>query len=94
MGSLKFIMNLLEEVRTRESGINMEINPVLDMYQLLENYLPAGFMDKHEMDSKSVLRSSWKKLVRKGDKRTDELSKTQIKVFRVRDRSRVRGLGV
>ncbi|KAF0705126.1 hypothetical protein As57867_007104, partial [Aphanomyces stellatus] len=29
LDSLRFVMNLLKEVRARESGINMEINPVL-----------------------------------------------------------------
>lgn len=50
LDSLRFVMNLLKEVRARESGINMEINPVLDMYEMLEYYLPDGFMEKEEMD--------------------------------------------
>ena len=77
LDSLRFVMNLLKEVRARESGINMEINPVLDLYEMLEYYLPEGFMDKEEMDQKSVLRSNWRKLIHHAETRTDELSKTQ-----------------
>lgn len=77
LDSLRFVMNLLKEVRARESGINMEINPVLDMYEMLEYYLPDGFMEKEEMDQKSVLRSNWRKLIHHAEARTDELSKTQ-----------------
>ena len=61
-----------------ESGIEMEINPIMDMYQMLEYYLPAGFMEKEEIDKKTVLRANWKKLVVQALVRTDELSKTQI----------------
>ncbi|KAJ0399007.1 hypothetical protein P43SY_008327 [Pythium insidiosum] len=77
LDSLRFVMNLLKEVRARESGINMEINPVLDMYEMLEYYLPDGFMEKEEMDQKSVLRSNWRKLIHHAEQRTDELSRTQ-----------------
>ncbi|TYZ61675.1 hypothetical protein PybrP1_000691 [[Pythium] brassicae (nom. inval.)] len=77
LDSLRFVMTLLKEVRARESGISMEINPVLDMYEMLEYYLPDGFMEKEEMDQKSVLRSNWRKLVHHAEARTDELSKTQ-----------------
>ncbi|KAH9103464.1 hypothetical protein AeMF1_002875 [Aphanomyces euteiches] len=77
LDSLRFVMNLLKEVRSRESGINMEINPVLDMYEMLEYYLPEGFMEKEEMDQKSVLRSNWRRLIHHAETRTDELSKTQ-----------------
>lgn len=78
LDSLRFMMNLLKEVREKESSIDMEINPIMDMYQMLENYLPSGFMEKEEIDKKTVLRATWKKLVALSISRTDELSKTQI----------------
>jgi len=78
LDSLRFMMNLLREVREKESSIDMEINPVMDMYQMLEYYLPSGFMEKEEIDKKTMLRSNWKKLVSQSLVRTDELSKTQI----------------
>jgi len=70
-------MNLLREVRDRESSIDMEINPVMDMYRMLEHYLPQGFMDKEEIDKKTVLRANWKKLIKLAETRADELSRTQ-----------------
>lgn len=78
LDSLRFIMALLREVREKESCIDMEINPVMDMYQMLERYLPSGFMDKDEIDNKTVLRSNWRKLVAFALSRNDELSRTQI----------------
>lgn len=33
LDGLRFMMNMLKEVRQRESGINMEINPIMNMYQ-------------------------------------------------------------
>ena len=44
--SLRFVMDVLMEIRQKESGIDHEINPVLDMYHMLERYLPEGYMDK------------------------------------------------
>lgn len=36
LDGLRFMMNMLKEVRQRESGINMEINPIMNMYQARE----------------------------------------------------------
>ncbi len=78
LDSLRFMMNLLKEVRTKESCIEMEMNPIMDMYNLLENYLPSDFMDKDEIDKKTVLRVNWRKLVTLALSRSDELSRTQL----------------
>ena len=78
LDSLRFMMNVLQEVREKESSIDMEINPIMDMYQMLEHYLPSGFMEKEEIDKKTVLKTNWKKLVLQSIARSDELSKTQI----------------
>ena len=77
LDSLRFLMKLLVDVRDRESSMEMEINPIMDMYRMLESYLPAGFMEKEESDKKSVLRNNWKKLLKQSEVRTEELSKTQ-----------------
>jgi dynein heavy chain len=50
-------MGLLVSLRDRESSMEMEINPIMDMYRMLESYLPAGFMEKEETDKKTVLRT-------------------------------------
>jgi dynein heavy chain len=72
------MMDLLMEVREKEPSIEMEINPVMDMYQMLEHNLPSGFMDKEEIDKKTVLKANLKKLVTLSLSRNDELSRTQI----------------
>ena len=78
LDSLRFMMNLLIELRAKESSIDLEIDPVMAMYQMLECYLPSGFMDKEEIDKKTMLRSNWKRLVALSLSRNDELSKTQV----------------
>jgi dynein heavy chain, axonemal len=78
LDSLRFVMQVLKEIRERESGIDMEIGPVLDMYTMLEYFLPDGYMDKAEMDQRSVLRASWTKLVDHAEDVQDDLSVAQI----------------
>ena len=75
--SLRFVMNVLKEVRERESSIELEIGPILDMYALLEMYLPGGIVDKEEMDQKSVIRSNWRKLSDYAEEISDTLSSIQ-----------------
>lgn len=82
LDTLSFIMRLLVDVRERESSMEMEINPIMDMYRMLESYLPPGFMEKEEIDKKTVLRANWKKLLKQCETRTEELSKTQTKYKR------------
>jgi dynein heavy chain len=82
LDTLSFIMKLLVEVRERESSMEMEISPIMDMYRMLESYLPSGFMEKDEIDKKTVLRGNWKALLKKSETRTEELSKTQTKFKR------------
>ncbi|TMW55127.1 hypothetical protein Poli38472_013889 [Pythium oligandrum] len=77
LDSLRFVMGVLREIRERESAIEMEINPITDMYEMLEHYLPGGYMDKEEMDQKSVIRGSWRKLVDYAEEVTDNLSEVQ-----------------
>jgi dynein heavy chain len=47
LDSLSFIMDLLNKVRKRESSMEMEINPIMDMYRMLESYLPPGMLSTH-----------------------------------------------
>ena len=77
LDNLRYVMTVLREIRERESSIEMEITPILDMYQMLENYLPGGLVDKEEMDQKSVIRSSWRKLVDYAEIVADKLSAIQ-----------------
>ncbi|KAG9402276.1 hypothetical protein AC1031_006904 [Aphanomyces cochlioides] len=79
LDSLRYVMVVLKEIRERESSIEMEINPILDMYDMLEHFLPGGYMNKEEMDQKSVIRSTWRKLVEYAEEVTDNLSEVQGK---------------
>lgn len=79
LDSLCSLMALLVEVRSRESSMDFEIRPIMNMYRMLEAYLPAGFMEKEETDKKTVLVTNWKKLLKLSETRTEELSRTQIK---------------
>ena len=68
-------MKVLKEIR--ESGIDMEIGLVLDTYTMLEYFLPEGYMDKGEIDQRSVLRAQWTKLVDHAEDVQDDLSVAQ-----------------
>jgi dynein heavy chain len=41
----------------------MKFNPVLDMYNLLDSYLPGGIIDKDELDARLMLKSNWENLM-------------------------------
>lgn len=45
LDGLRFMMNMLKEVRQRESGINMEINPIMNMYQVRMHDHAGGCVD-------------------------------------------------
>lgn len=77
LDSLRFVMTVLKEIRERESSIEMELTPITDMYLMLEHYLPGGIVDKDEMDRKSIMRPSWRKLVDLAEKIAEKLSKIQ-----------------
>jgi dynein heavy chain len=79
LDSLRFMMNILKEVRLKESCIEQEMSSIIDMYQMLEHHLPSGFMAKEDIDKKTVMRAIWKKLVNQAHARTDELSKMQYR---------------
>ena len=77
LDTLRSMMLLLQEVRTREAGMEMEMEPILSMYTMLESFLPSGFVEKEEIDKITVLRSSWKRLLKQAESRTDELVRRQ-----------------
>jgi dynein heavy chain len=61
--SLGIVMEKLEEIRAFQTVIDISLNPISDMYTLLENNLPGGITDKDEMDARSYLQSNWNNLV-------------------------------
>jgi dynein heavy chain, axonemal len=50
----------------------MKFNPVMEMYSLLDNYLPGGITDKDEMDARSLLRRNWDILIQQAEIRGKE----------------------
>jgi predicted metallo-beta-lactamase superfamily hydrolase len=56
------VMFALEEIRKKESEIELQFRPVTEMYSLLETYLPE-VMEKEESDVSSIIDKDWAKLV-------------------------------
>lgn len=77
LDSLRFAMATLQAIRAKESEIEADISPIMDMYALLEHYLAPGLLSKEEMDQKSVLRSSWRKLLDKAVEVSAAITATQ-----------------
>jgi dynein heavy chain, axonemal len=77
LDSLRYVMNVLVEIRDRESSIEFEITPILDMYAMIEHYLPGGVVDKDEVEQKINLRQAWLKLVDFAEIVTNNLSSIQ-----------------
>lgn len=44
----------MQEIRIKESGMDSEMEPIMNMYHMLEHFLPPGFMEKEEIDKKTV----------------------------------------
>jgi dynein heavy chain len=74
--TLRYIMTTLKEVRQKEGEIELELKPLLEMYDILDFYLPNG-MEKDEQDHRHILRSKWKSLVQLSEQRQNELLTTQ-----------------
>merc|ERR1712146_563645 len=61
--SLGLVMTTLEEIRNEQANIDLKFDPVLDMYGLLDTYLPGGITDKEELESRQLLRKKWNDLI-------------------------------
>jgi len=75
--SIKYLMDVLCEIRDRESSIDMQINPIMDMYALLEMFLAEGYMTKEEMDMRAMLRNNWMKVRDKAEDVTETIAGLQ-----------------
>jgi len=74
--TLGYVMRTMKEVRQKEGEIELELKPLLDMYNILDLHLTHG-MDKEEQDNRHILRNKWNSLVNLAEKRQNELSETQ-----------------
>lgn len=77
LDSIKYLMDVLVEIRDREASIDLSINPILDMYSLLEAFLPEGGMPKEEQDMRAMLRVNWMKLRDRGEYVTEQIAQLQ-----------------
>jgi dynein heavy chain len=87
LDTLRYVMTVLKEVREKESSIEMEVSPILDMYNMLEQYLPDGVFDHEEIEQKSTMITSWGKVVEHAESLANSLSAVQgtYKMQLVRD---------
>jgi dynein heavy chain len=77
LDTLRYVMSVLKEVREKESSIGMEVGPMMDMYVMLEHYLPGGIIDKEEIEQMSSILGAWKKVVEHAEMIADSLSAVQ-----------------
>jgi len=62
--SLGNVMHALEEIRNKQSEIEIQFRPVIEMCNLLETYLPEIMdNDKEEMEPSQILDKDWGNLV-------------------------------
>eukprot|EP00762_Andalucia_godoyi_P000483 ANDGO_03248.mRNA.1 Dynein gamma chain len=73
---LRFVMTTLKQIREKESEIDMEVNPVEDMYQLLARYDVRG-ISKDETDAVAELRYRWKNLVTLANETNERIAQLQ-----------------
>ena len=69
-------MQTLQEVRAKQSEIELEFGPITADVRILDNHVPT-IMDKDEQDARSMLRSNWDKLLQDSEARQDDLSTKQ-----------------
>jgi dynein heavy chain len=55
-------MQALEEIRNKESEIEINFRPVIDMYNLLDTYQPE-LRGQDETDASTILDKVWAQLV-------------------------------
>jgi len=79
--ALGHVMRTLREVREKQGEIELELEPVAQMYAMLDSYLP-NILDKEEQDARSMLQSSWTRLLAESETRHLELTVKQVQFKR------------
>lgn len=75
---LRYVMQNTKEVRQKEGEFELELKPIMEMYNILDTYLAAS-MEKDEQDNRHSLKSKWEGLVKKSNQRQNELQEKQNK---------------
>ena len=76
LDTLRYVMNVLKEIREKESSFEMEVSPISDMYFILDRYLP-NVTDKEELESKAGMIVTWKKVLENAEVVAHNLSAVQ-----------------
>lgn len=76
--TLKSIMSALEEIRRKNSDIDLQFRPVTEMYNLLEIHLTQA-MDKDEGDAQNALEKKWAELLQIAETTRNSLQGQQSK---------------
>jgi dynein heavy chain len=73
--SLGSVMHALEEIRRKESEIDIDFRPVIDMFALLENssYMENKEQKGDELDASSIIDKDWASLVKQASEVQDGL---------------------
>jgi len=80
--SLGNVMQALEEIRKKESEIELQFRPIREMYALLELFLKDG-LDRDEQDTQQQLEKQWKQLVLDAEKTRNELQGRQAEFKKI-----------
>lgn len=71
--SLGNVMHALEEIRTKQAEIEINFRPVIEMCNLLEQYLPPETFQEEDMDPTQILDKEWGSLVERAIQSRNEL---------------------
>jgi dynein heavy chain, axonemal len=63
LDGLSSIVSLLRDVRERESTLELDLAAVLDLYRMLEHYLPGGLVSEEEARERALIRVTWRRLL-------------------------------
>jgi dynein heavy chain len=74
--SLGGVMHALEEIRKKQSDIDLQFKPINEMYNLIDSYF-SNIMDKDEIDSKTAMQNNWETLVVRAEVTRNELQGQQ-----------------
>lgn len=79
----------MKEIREKESSIGIEVSPIIDMYNMLEHYNAdysatnntgsISFIEKEEIEKKSSIFVTWRRVVEHADAVSNNLSAVQGK---------------
>lgn len=83
INSLGLVMGTIEEVRNQEATVDLKFDPVLDMYNLLDNYLQSVASEREEAENRQNLKKDWEDLIKKSQAIQRQLQTEQAKHLKV-----------